>query len=155
VGVSFAHLVGTVINPPQIARILGGPRTLKRTVSSIEDLREVVEAGLPVASLRRVVRRVAGVGVDESELTHRLVPRTTLQRRKGKLSPRESEHVERLARMTALAEHVWEDADLAHEFLTSPQPQLGGRRPVELASSDLGTRQVESLLMKLEYSLPV
>ena len=62
--------------------------------------------------------------------------------------------MERLARMTALTEEVWEDPDLAHEFLTSPQPQLGGRRPVELADSDLETRQVEEILYRLEYSLP-
>ena len=144
-----------MIDAPQIARLLGGERTLKRTVTTVDELREAVELGLPVASLRRVVRRVAGGASEEAELTNRLVPRTTLQRRKQRLSPRESEHLERLARMTALAEHVWEDAEHAHEFLTSSQPQLGGRRPVDLASSDLGTRQVEELLMKIEHALPV
>lgn len=144
-----------MIDAPEIANLLGGERMLKRSVTTLEDLRQAVDSGLPVASLRRVVRRVAG-GVDaETELTHRLVPRTTLQRRGQRLSPRESEHLERLARMTVLAEHVWEDAAQAHEFLTSPQPQLGDRRPVDLAASDLGTRQVEELLMKLEYALPV
>ena len=63
--------------------------------------------------------------------------------------------MERLARMTALAEAVWENQVLAHEFLTSPQPQLAGERPVDLAMSDLGTREVEDLLFRLEYSLPV
>lgn len=144
-----------MIDAPHIAGILGGERTLKRTVTTVDELREVVELGLPVASLRQVVRRLTGGAGEEAELTHRLVPRTTLQRRKQRLSPRESEHVERLARMTAVAEHVWEDADQAHEFLTSPQPQLGGRRPVDLAGSDLGTRQVEELLMKIEHALPV
>jgi uncharacterized protein (DUF2384 family) len=56
--------------------------------------------------------------------------------------------------MIALAEAVWEDGVLAHEFLTSAQPQLGGERPVDLSRSDLGTREVELLLMKIEYSLP-
>ncbi len=65
-----------------------------------------------------------------------------------------SERLERLARMTVLAEEVWEDAELAHEFLTSPQPQLGGARPTDLARTDLGTRQVEELLNRIEYSLP-
>ncbi|HSL82600.1 MAG TPA: MbcA/ParS/Xre antitoxin family protein [Thermoanaerobaculia bacterium] len=64
-----------------------------------------------------------------------------------------SERLERLARMTALAEEVWEDAELAHEFLTSPQPQLGGASPADLARSDLGTRQVEELLRRIEHSL--
>lgn len=64
-------------------------------------------------------------------------------------------HRERLARMTALAEYVWNDAELAHQFLTSVQPQLEGERPMDLSRSDLGTKQVENLLIKLEYSLPV
>lgn len=144
-----------MIDAPEIANLLGGERMLKRSVTSLDDLRQAVDSGLPVASLRRVVRRVAGGADAETELTHRVVPRTTLQRRGRRLSPRESEHLERLARMTVLAEHVWEDAADAHEFLTSPQPQLGDRRPVDLAASDLGTRQVEELLMKLEYALPV
>lgn len=144
-----------MIDAPEIANLLGGERMLKRSVTTLEDLRQAVDSGLPVASLRRVVRRVAGGVVAETELTHRLVPRTTLQRRGQRLSPRESEHLERLARMTVLAEHVWEDAAHAHEFLTSPQPQLGDRRPVDLAASDLGTRQVEELLMRLEFALPV
>jgi len=67
----------------------------------------------------------------------------------------ESKRLQRLARITALAEEVWDVPALAHEFLTSPQPQLGGERPVDLARNELGTRQVEGLLFKLEHSLPV
>ena len=61
---------------------------------------------------------------------------------------------ERLARITVLAEQVWEDADLAREFLTSPQPQLGGKQPVELCRTERGAREVEDLLRRLEWSLP-
>jgi uncharacterized protein (DUF2384 family) len=50
---------------------------------------------------------------------------------------------------------VWEEPALAHEFLMSEQPQLDDERPVDLARSDLGTRQVEELLLRLEYSIPV
>jgi len=67
----------------------------------------------------------------------------------------ERARLERLARITALAESVWEDKALAHEFLTSPQPQLSGWRPVDLVRSDLDARGVEDLLLRLEYSLPV
>jgi putative toxin-antitoxin system antitoxin component (TIGR02293 family) len=72
-----------------------------------------------------------------------------------RLDPEESQRRERLARMMAMAENVWEDADLANEFVMSAQPQLGGERPMDLARSDLGAREVETLLMKIEYSLPV
>jgi len=137
-----------------VAEVLGGRTALKSDVRSLEDLRVAVERGLPVRALHHTVDRITSSKREAARLIHEIVPRTTLHRRKTRLSKAESERLERLARMTALAEEVWEDQDLAHEFLMSPQPQLGGRRPVELADSDLGTRQVEELLFKLEYSLP-
>ena len=66
----------------------------------------------------------------------------------------ESGWLERLARLTALAEDVWGDPKLAHEFLHGEQPQLGGARPIDLARSEHGAWEVEKLLMKLEHSLP-
>jgi putative toxin-antitoxin system antitoxin component (TIGR02293 family) len=143
------------IKASAVARVLGGKDTLHRQVRTVGDLRQAVEGGLSLEALERTVSRVVGKGPAATELKHRIVARTTLQRRGRRLSLLESERLERLARMTALAEEVWEAPALAHEFLTSPQPQLGGERPVDLARSDLGTRQVEDLLFRLEYSLPV
>lgn len=143
------------IKAPEVARILGGERTLHRRIRTLDDLRAAVENGLPIEALDRAVRHVAGTGPEATELRHRIVPKTTLQRRGERLNAEESQRLERLARMTALAEEVWENPALAHEFLTSRQPQLDGARPVDLSRSDLGTRQVEELLFKLEYSLPV
>ena len=53
-----------------------------------------------------------------------------------------------------VAEDVWDDEETAREFLGSPQPQLAGRSPIDMAATELGARQVEELLMKLEYGLP-
>ena len=142
------------IDAAGVARMLGGEQVLGRRVRSVSDLRETVEAGLPVRSLDVVARHVARNDRDTAELKYRVVPRTTLHRR-TRLTADEGQRLERLARMTMLAEEVWEDADLAHEFLTSAQPQLGGERPVEMARSDLATREVEELLARLEWSLPV
>jgi putative toxin-antitoxin system antitoxin component (TIGR02293 family) len=127
---------------------------LGRRIRSVADLRQAVESGLPVKSLDRVARHVTRSDTDAYRLMYFIVPRSTLHRRQ-RLNAEESQRLERLARMTALAEEVWENPDLAHEFLSSAQPQLGGERPVDLARSDLGTRQVEDLLYKIEYSLPV
>lgn len=142
------------IDVPEIARILGGERILHRRLQTLEDLRATVENGLPVAALEATVRYLAGEGADANDLKHSIVPRITLQRRRTRLSPEESQRLERIARMTALAEKVWGDRALAREFLAGAQPQLQGERPIHLARSDLGTRQVEALLFKLEYSLP-
>lgn len=144
-----------MVNAPDVARILGGRRTLKRLVRNLEDLRRVVEEGLSEEALDRTVTHVAGEGPEATALKNSIVPRTTLARRGGRLSAEESERLERLARMASLAEQVWEDATLAREFLVSAQPQLGGERPIDLARSDLGARMVEDILFRLEYSLPV
>lgn len=143
------------VTVPEIAVVLGGERTLHRRVRTLAHLMEVVDAGLPVEALDRAVGHLMGEGAEANELKYRIVPKTTLQRRHDRLSLEESQRLERLARMTALAERVWEDVSLAHEFLTQAQPQLGGERPVDLVRSDLGTRRVEELLFRLEYSLPV
>jgi putative toxin-antitoxin system antitoxin component (TIGR02293 family) len=140
------------VHPQRIAHYLGG-RELRR-IRTATQLRKAVEAGLPVKSLEDLARYMAGSKRAATELKHQIVPKTTLQRR-TRLTPHESERLERFARMVALAEQVWEDRALAREFLTSPQPQLDGERPVDLSRSDLGTRQVEDLLLKLEYALPV
>ena len=137
----------------RIASILGGEKTLGRRIRTLDDLRRLVEEGLPVESLARVVDRVSEPA-GAAELRYRIVPKATLHRRRQHLSLEESERLERLARITALAEDTWEDDDLAHEFLRSPQPQLGDARPRHLVRTEVGARQVEDLLMKLEFGLP-
>lgn len=142
-----------LINAQNVARILGGQATLGRRIRTVNELRRAVETGLSVEALDSVVHYVSPDERSATELKYRIVPKTTLHRRQ-RLTSEESQRLERLARMTALAEQVWEDRDLAREFLNSGQPQLDGERPVDLARSDLGTREVEDLLMKLEYGLP-
>ena len=144
-----------IINAPAVAQMLGGERVLHRRIRTLSELRAVVEGGLPTAALDHVIHHLVGDGPEAAELRYRVVPKSTLKRRAARLSLTESERLERLARMTALAEHVWTDRALAREFLTSVQPQLGGERPVDLARSELGTREVERLLYGIEYSLPV
>ncbi|HEU5050625.1 MAG TPA: antitoxin Xre/MbcA/ParS toxin-binding domain-containing protein [Gemmatimonadales bacterium] len=139
--------------PQAVARLMGGPRVLGKRIRTVGELRRAVEAGLPVGALDAVVGHVAGDRFSAAALKYSIVPKTTLHRRQ-RLTAEESERLERLARMAALAEQVWEDEARAQEFLISPQPQLDGERPVDLARSDLGTREVEELLFRLEYALP-
>jgi putative toxin-antitoxin system antitoxin component (TIGR02293 family) len=139
----------------EVTKKLGGQRVLGKKVRNQTDLRRAVEGGLPVLALTTLAAYLAqGSSSEANALKHSVVPKTTLKRR-TRLTQPESERTERLARLTALAEHVWEDRVLAREFLTTRQPQLDDERPIDLARSELGARQVEQLLMKMEYSLPV
>ena len=63
--------------------------------------------------------------------------------------------MKRLARLTAMANLVWENEDDARAFMNEPHPLLDGKSPIEMAESELGSRRVEKLLIKLEHSLPL
>ncbi len=144
-----------MIQVKRIADVMGGRSVLGRAIVSIEDLEEIVAEGLPKAALRITVRRVYAAPREANQCLYRIVPEATYKRRTGKLRAAESERTERLARVIAAAEAVWNDQNDAREWLTTPHPELGGRAPIECALTELGARQVESVLDRLQYGLPV
>ncbi len=85
---------------------------------------------------------------------NRIVPEATFKRRRDRLSTAESERTERIARVVADAEYVWDDRDDARRFLTSPHPALRHKTPIDAAMSELGARQVEEILAKIFYGIP-
>jgi putative toxin-antitoxin system antitoxin component (TIGR02293 family) len=62
--------------------------------------------------------------------------------------------VERIARVAALAEAAFGSHEDALEFLHTAHPELGGDRPLDAARIELGARQVEEILWRMEYGLP-
>jgi putative toxin-antitoxin system antitoxin component (TIGR02293 family) len=143
------------MEPKRIADVMGGKSVLRKTVTSLEELEEVVGHGLPKAALRTTVQRVFEAAGDVTRHIYRIVPEATYKRRRGKLRVAESERTERLARVIAAAESVWEEPNDAREWLTTPHPELNSRKPVDCALSELGARQVEAVLDRLQYGLPV
>jgi putative toxin-antitoxin system antitoxin component (TIGR02293 family) len=81
--------------------------------------------------------------------------RATLHRRKsqGKIARNESEKLVRYQRLVNKAEEVFGDSTAAREWLTHPQPGLGNVRPVEFAKTEIGAREVENLLGRIEYGV--
>lgn len=138
-----------MIAAKKIAEVMG----LGRRVHSLSDLSAAVAHGLPKAALRAVVTRVIADPRDRNGILYRIVPEATYKRRKDLLKPEESARTERLARVVATAEYVWDDREDAHAFLTASHPELGNRRPVDVALTELGARQVEDLLWKLFHGL--
>ena len=45
------------------------------------------------------------------------------------------------------------DAEGARQWLANPQGGLGGQRPMVLARADLGAREVEALVDRLEHGV--
>ena len=123
-------------------------------MTSILDLNAAVERGLPKATLRHVVRRVFTDAGEQRTMMRRIVPEATYKRRRERLSPAESERTERMARIVAIAEEVWEDREQARRFLTTPHPEIGGKTPLEAALTELGARQAEEVMARIVYGLP-
>jgi putative toxin-antitoxin system antitoxin component (TIGR02293 family) len=134
----------------QVSALLG----LKPRPHTVAELDRVVRAGLPYASMRRMVKHF---DLPLQPQVRRFIgSRSTLERREvsGRLSRAESERLARLAGLSGLAEFVWGSAPLAQRFLGTAHPRLDGRTPLEAAESEIGARQVEQLLWSIEHGLP-
>src|SRR5205807_4719035 len=142
------------MQPRTVGEVLGGQRVLGETVTSILELNDAVERGLPKATLRNVARRVFSDAGEQRAMMRRVVPEATYKRRRERLSPAESERTERLARVIAMAEDVWQDLEEARRFLTTSHPELGGKRPLDAAMTELGARQAEEVMARILYGLP-
>ena len=137
-----------------IAHLLGGRTVLGRRVRTWADLERVVREGLPKRSLQLVARHVVEPGTAPNELVYRVVPQATFKRR-DRLSAEESERTERLARVAALADVMWEDEAESRAFLNRSHPLLGGETPLNVARTELGARRVERLLHDAEHGLAI
>lgn len=140
-----------MIAPESIAEILG----LGKSVRTVQELESAVTAGLPKRALVRLSARLYVDPRVASAYKFKVVPAATWKRRSKRLSVDESERTERLARVLAAAEYVWDDREQAREWMNRPHRELHGQTPVEAARTELGARRVEDLLERLLFGLPV
>jgi putative toxin-antitoxin system antitoxin component (TIGR02293 family) len=114
---------------------------------------EVIQIGLPVWELGDLQARL---DVPMERLVPMLgISKATLHRRKagGRLGPAESDRVVRFARLLGKAVEVMESEENARQWLTSPQFGLGGAVPLDYARTEVGAREVEDLLGRIEYGV--
>jgi putative toxin-antitoxin system antitoxin component (TIGR02293 family) len=113
-----------------------------------------LKAGLPYSALPKLAQ-ASGLAVPEiARLAD--IPLRTLSRRKtqGKLQPAESERLLRLSNVFARALELFEnDAEAATRWLTTPKKGLAGESPLEFATTEVGAREVEELLGRLEHGV--
>jgi putative toxin-antitoxin system antitoxin component (TIGR02293 family) len=142
-----------MMQPNLVADVMGGFPILGSRVLSAQDLEAAVVTGLPKQALRLTLARACSSSRYVRTLLYRVVPEATYKRR-TRLTAVESERTERLARVIAMAEFVWDNRDDAREWLNKPHPELENRPPIEAALSELGARRAEELLDRLFYGIP-
>ena len=114
-------------------------------------LMERVERGLPYSALERFQRNIAWPYVDVLDWLQISQRTLTRRRRQRRLTPEESDRLLRASRIFAKAVGLFEgDPHSAADWLASPQRALGGAIPVEFAKTEIGAREVENLIERLE-----
>lgn len=90
-----------------------------------------------------------------AELDRLVIPRKTLSHRRimGSLTPEQSDRLGRLLRTVGMAESTFGDPAKAHTWLRRPTPLLDGESPLDRLDTDIGTRQVEAILGRIDHGL--
>ena len=117
-----------------------------------QDLVRLVEARLATSALDGLKH----AGLTDGELSNLVVPRRTLTHRRTRgeaLSRDESDRVVRVARIVALAEHVFGDGERGWRWLRAGKRQLQGRSPLDLLATETGARLVEELLYRVDEGM--
>ena len=145
--------MATYTAAPRIQEILGGRRTLGRQVVNEQDLIKIVRSGLPHASLESV-QHLLGLSVD-AVCASLSLPKRTLARRKKqqRLTAEESDRLLRLARVAAVAVGVFGDPQKASAWLQKPNRALASATPLSYMDTDVGVRQVERVLGRIEHGV--
>lgn len=137
-----------------VVGVLGGPKVFKgAAMPSAAEIRDRIRTGLPYQSLESV-REQLHLSMPEAAALLGVPLRTLARRRHGrKLHADESDRLYRLARVAAQAVMVLGDWRKAAEWLRRPNRALNGESPLRLLDTDVGARQVETILGRIEFGV--
>jgi putative toxin-antitoxin system antitoxin component (TIGR02293 family) len=111
-----------------------------------------IRRGFPAGALVSL-KRATGFTFEEIagllDVSAKTIERAINQR--SRLGHGVSDRLYRVAHVLALAEHVLEDRQQARDWLHAPQHGLGGRTPIDLLATEVGSREVEALLGRIEH----
>lgn len=125
-----------------------------QTFGSLE-LFDEVQRGLRFSCFSRFQRNTSIPLATLAELVQ-ITPRTLTRRKKeGRLGPEESDRLVRASRVFGRALELFEgDDEQARRWLSNESIALGGRTPLDLAKSEVGAKEVETLINRLEQGIP-
>lgn len=119
-----------------------------------EDLLKKVKDGLIFGVFEHLTKNIA---LPPRELAYVVqIPPRTLDRRRerGRLEPAESDRILRVSRVFAAAIELFEgDAVAARRWVVQKQKALGDKKPLDLLGTELGAREVEALIGRLEHGV--
>ena len=114
---------------------------------------ERIRAGLPMVEFT-ALQDLLGLSA-EALAQHLAISRSTLVRRRksGRLDMQESDRLLRYARLYARAHAVLQDEAAAKDWLKQPARALDFVTPLSFAETEVGAREVEALLGRIEHGV--
>jgi putative toxin-antitoxin system antitoxin component (TIGR02293 family) len=144
-------------SPPALRRVVRFRKrgaSLGLDASDTPDLMQQIERGF---SFEALLQLEANSGVSLALLASVIgIPERTLARRKttGRLEPDESERLLRLSSLFERCVDLFEgDVTAAVNWLTSPKKALNRQTPLLYARTELGAREVEDLIGRLDQGI--
>jgi putative toxin-antitoxin system antitoxin component (TIGR02293 family) len=131
----------------------GAERFLGLPAADAVDLRQAVRQGLPFSALEALSQQLE-LSPQQCALLLGIPARTVARRKEARqLNPQESDRLYRLARAIAQAVAVLGSLDHARLWFRAPNRALACDRPLDLLDTDIGARQVEEVLLRLNYGI--
>jgi len=111
---------------------LAGPASiLQLRATSFAELRDAARSGLPFSSFLALTKQL-DISPQSFTAVFGIPPRTVARRKEGRhLNPQESDRLDRVASALSLADEL----------------------PLDLVDSEIGVRQVEEVLLRLNYGI--
>lgn len=128
-----------------------GVKEAPRAVGPLAQVREALHQGLPRMAFDGLRDEL---GVTTDELADVLgIPSRTLARRTDRFKPDESERLLRLGSVLRKAADVLEEPESVRRWMLQPKRALGGLTPLRCCDTEVGAREVEALLTRIEHGV--
>lgn len=120
---------------------------------TLRRIREI-ERGLPYRRIEKLISQLDETDAGIARLVQ-IAPRTLARRKQeGTLKPDESERVDRIDRIFRLATELFEgDKAEAVKWLKEPNRGLANRPPLDFSRTEIGAREVENFIGRLEHGV--
>jgi putative toxin-antitoxin system antitoxin component (TIGR02293 family) len=134
--------------------VVGAFDLLPVRAGNFEELIRLIEAGMPIEALDRF-HELTGIPIPRIATLIRIPQRTLARRREeGRLSAEESDRLVRVARLVAAATTLFAGSvPDAVEWLSKPLKALGGAIPFDIAETETGSYEVETVIGQLEHGV--
>jgi putative toxin-antitoxin system antitoxin component (TIGR02293 family) len=137
-----------------VVDVLGGTKIFRHSRNGdLAELRTRIKAGLPYSALESVRERLRLSLPEAAMILHTPLRTLARRRRERKLQAVESDRLYRLARLAAQAVMVFGTEEKAAAWLRRENRALNNEVPLQLLDTEVGARQVEDVLGRMQFGV--